>query len=83
MEIVSRRRFELGNEVEVEVPRYGGLGVDEQTPAPDLGAEPGRSTDYILQETGSESPALVPNGDTEPREQSGRLRIATCSFAQS
>ena len=39
MQLVGGRRPELGDQVEVEVPRFGRFGVDEKTATADVGAE--------------------------------------------
>ena len=49
MEGIGGGWFEGGDEMEVEVPGLGGLGVYEQTSAPDLGSELSSSAEHILQ----------------------------------
>ena len=49
MEGIGGGWLECWNEMYVEVPGLGGLGMYEQTSAPDLGSELSSSSDHILQ----------------------------------
>ncbi len=49
MEGIGGRWLEGWDEMEVEVPGLGGLGMHEESSAPDLGSELSSTADHILQ----------------------------------
>lgn len=80
VELVGRRRFELWDEVPVEVPRLGGLGVDEQGTTADLLPERVGPRDHVAEQPGSEPVTLVVGVYTEAGEQRDRLRERPAPF---
>ena len=79
MEGIGGGWLEGGDEMEVEVPSLGGLGMYEQTSASDLASELSSSGDHILEESGAEPASLVVDRNPEPAKQSYGLGIPTGS----
>jgi len=71
VKFIGGRAFELGHEVEVEIPGLGRLGMNQQTPASDLGTELRGPTDGIGQETGAEPLTLTSIVQTQTRPPEG------------
>jgi hypothetical protein len=79
--VVGRAGLELGYEVEVEIWRLLGFGVNEQAPATDVVGELDQADEDVLEQAGPEPVALVVDVDAEPGQQSDRLRVATGALA--
>lgn len=67
----------------VEVAGLGRLGVHEQAPAANRGAELGGAGDHVGKEAGAQSSALVLAGDGEAGEQRDGLWVPAPTLAEA
>jgi hypothetical protein len=83
MQLIGGARFELGNEVKIEVTRFWRLGVNQQTPATDVIADAQQPGDRICQKAGTKASPLVLGVDPEQGEQCDWLWVSARSLASS
>lgn len=69
MQVVGGIGLELGNEVQVEAARLGGLGMHEQAATADVVRELDDTGEDVLKQAGAEPGSLVRYAHTEPSEQ--------------
>jgi hypothetical protein len=69
MELIGGARFQFGNDMEVEVTRFGSLGVNQLPSGSDLIADAQLPGDCIAQKSRTDPAPFVVNGDAEPGQQ--------------
>ncbi len=83
MEVVGPGRlFELGDQAEAERSCVGGLGVDHEGSAADVGGEFCGASDDVDEERRAEPSAFVFGRDAEPGEKGDGLGVAAGAFAE-